>query len=67
MHVYLHGRAASRPRPSQQPKPFRRRYSPEIWAGLRAAIDRQHAGLAKTNPSSPRIRVSLAPVGWVLR
>jgi hypothetical protein len=38
----------------------RRRYSAEAWSCLRGQIDRQHRLLAAAEPSSPRIRPTLA-------
>jgi hypothetical protein len=52
---------------STQPARVRRRYPPYAWHCLRGQIDREHRALAVSDPYLPRIKPTLAPVGWGLR
>jgi len=67
VHIYLYGLAPSSPtRQSKQRR--RRRFTAQQWSSISGAVERQHAALAKANPSSPRIKPTLATtIGWVLR
>jgi hypothetical protein len=43
----------------------RRRIRPETWSSLNAAVAREHQALTATQPNSPRIRPTLAPLRWL--
>jgi hypothetical protein len=51
---------------SKQDPAHRRRYSADAWNCIRGQIDREHRTIALADPRSPRIKPSLAPIGWGL-
>jgi len=51
----------SRRRSPKQP----RRLTTEAWARIRDQVNREHRVLAAADPRSPRIKPTLAPMGWV--
>ena len=60
MHVYVIGRSASSAPRQHRQNSKHRRYSTAAWDRIQDAINREHRGLAASDPRSPRIRPSLA-------
>jgi hypothetical protein len=55
------------PRHRKNPNLKRRRLTAEMWASLRAAIDRQHKAIKARDPLSPRIKPSVGSASVVSR
>jgi hypothetical protein len=64
LSYYMGRSASSAPRQHHQ-NSQRRRFSADAWHLLRDQIDREHRGLAASDPRSPRIRPTLASFALV--
>jgi hypothetical protein len=61
MNIYAYGRSAASAAERQNPRQ-------KLWDVLRDKVGAEHRGLETSDPTSPRIKPTLATaIGWVLR